>query len=414
MNTGFLLELLGDLHWTFVSVGIVSSMFFAGLVLRARWAPGPDEAIALPPLSILKPFDGVDPEMDRNFWSYLATPYAAPREILFCTAHDNVAGIAAARGAIERLRAEPQPGVTARLLVSEPDDTPWVTRKVWHMARGYAACSHDVIVNGDSGTRLAPGVLDALVRTLLADPGRGAAWAPYTVSDARSLGARLTRVAWTATTMNFLVVDSMHRFLRSERPLLAGGLFAARRSAIDQLDGFAQCDGFLTEDLEVGRRISASGMAVVRSPVPVQRHLGGLTLGGFYRRQLRWNTILWRFRDPLRIPYPLVMCGLAIAPFTCAAACLAFPGRVREYLSALAALYVVRWVYSLFLSVVASGGQPRLETLLLLPWVDAVMLETWVRGAFVRTITWRGRSLRVERGGRVTPVQERRGRTTRP
>jgi len=398
----FLLELLGDLHWTFVSVGIVSSVLFTGLVLRTRRRARAPVPAVLPPLTVLKPFDGVDPGMEDSFWTYLATPYAGDREVLFCTAAENAEGRAIVERLIARLARDPQPGVSARLLVPDPDERPWITRKVWHMARGYAAASHDLIASGDSGTRLRPGVLEALVAALLASDERGAAWAPYSVGEATTFGGRMTRVAWTGTTMNFLVIEALHRAF-GQRPLLAGGLFVARRDAIEQIDGFAAADGFLTEDYEVGRRIDANGWEVVPSPVPVERHLGPMPFAEFFGRQQRWNTIVWKLKDPLRIPYPLTMCGLAIAPVTCVLASLAFPARIPEYAIALGALYAVRGLYGLLLNGL-TAGRIRLETLLLLPLVDAVFLLTWARGPFIRTVQWRDVLLRVESGGRVTPV----------
>lgn len=394
------LELLGDLHWTFVSVGLVSSVLFLGLMLRVR--PRRPEGIALPPITILRPFDGVDPDLETNFWSYVEAEYPAEREILFCTARENVDGIAIAEQIVERIRREAIPGVSARVLLPEVGETPWVTRKVWHMARGLAAAAHDVVVNADSGTRVGPRTLGVLVGTLLGAERRGAVWAPYDVTTGGSLGARLTRVAWTATTMNFLVLEGVYRALRAP-VMLAGGLFAARRQALEELDGLRDCDGYLTEDMEVGFRLQANGWEVVPSREPVTRHLADLPVSGFVARQLRWNTIIWSFRNPFRWPYPLAMCGLAVAPFSFVFASLAFPERTGEYALALGALYVVRVLYGVVVSWLG-GSRPTLDIALLMPFVDAVFLATWLRAPFVRTIRWRDVELAVRPGGKVTPA----------
>ncbi|MCO4768616.1 MAG: glycosyltransferase [Deltaproteobacteria bacterium] len=399
----FLLELLGDIHWMFVSVGIISSFMFLGLALWARGRSQVRGDEPLPPVTILKPFDGVDAGLADNFWSYVEADYAAPREVLFCTARENVEGIAVVEELLERLAREPQEGVTARLLLPPEGEAPWITRKVWHMARGLAAASHAIVVNGDSGTRLTDDTLPALVRALVRDAKRGAVWAPYTVAEGSSLGARLTRVAWTATSTNFLVIEGTNRIL-GLRSMLAGGLFAARKEALDQLDGLRECDGYLTEDMEVGARIQANGWTVGPSPEPVIRYLEGLDFDGFFARQLRWNTIIWRFRNLLVYPYPLTMCGLAIAPSTFVAASLAFPDRVVEYALALAALFLVRSLYALVLSSIVNRRLAPLDTVVLLPLVDLVYLITWIRGPFVKTIRWRDTVLRVGPGGKVTPL----------
>ena len=251
---------------------------------------------------------------------------------------------------------------------------------------------------------LEPVVLRTL-QPLVADPQRGGAWASYTVEGGDRLGVRLTRAAWTATTNSFFVIDALHRVI-GRPPLLAGGLFAARRAAVEQLDGFAALDGLLTEDLDVGRRMHAVGWAVEVSPVPVVRYLPELSWSGFVARQQRWNVILWRFKEPLRWPYPLTMCGLAIAPVTAVLASLAFPERTGEYVTALGALYVARTLYALVLTGLA-GRRLRLDVLALLPILDAVFLVTWLRGPFIRHIAWRDTRLRVGRAGRVTRIEER-------
>jgi len=332
----------------------------------------------------------------------VAADYPAEREFLFCTARENVEGIAVAEEIIARIAREGVPGVTARLLLPEPGEAPWVTRKVWHMARGLTAASHDVIVNADSGTRVGPSALTVLVGTLLAKEKRGAVWAPYDVTSGGSLGARLTRVAWTATSMNFLVLEGMYRSLRV-KGMLAGGLFAARREALDELDGLRTCDGYLTEDMEVGYQLQANGWEVAPAREPVLRHLPDLPVEGFVARQLRWNKIIWSFRNLMVPPYPLVMCGLAIAPLTFVMASLAFPERTVEYGLALGALYVARVLYGVAVAAL-TGSRPTWDIPLLLPVVDAVFLTTWFRAPFVRTIRWRDAELAVLPGGKVRPA----------
>ena len=398
---GTLLELLGDVHWMFVTTGVGASVVCFALFFLGR-KPLSTHDGDLPPVSVIKPFDGTDPDLAENFWSYVVAPYPAPREILFCTARDNAEGIAVVRGVEQRLAEEPRVGVSVRLLLPTEGEEPWITRKVWHMARGLAAAEHDVVINGDSGTRVGNQTLEVLVRTLLGAERRGAVWAPYLVEGVDTLGARLTRLAWTSTFMNFLVLEGMRR-LTGQKSMLAGGLFAARKVALLELDGLKSCDGYLTEDLEVGYRMQTNGWEVGPSPEPVVRHMRGAAFSEFFARQLRWNTIIWRFGDPLVLPYPLVMTGLALAPWTFVAASMAFPERVEEYGLALAALYGVRLSYAVSVGAITTR-RIRLGELPLLPLVDAVFLITYLRAPFVRTIRWRDTTLRVGARGKVTPV----------
>lgn len=391
-------ELIGDLHWAVCSVGVISTLLFASalawrrLSMRRQRYPGD-----LPGITLLKPFDGDDQDLETNFWNTCTAPYPGPRQVVFATAADNSAGIAAVRRI--QARAEGLAGVTVELALPEPDEVPWITRKAWHMHRGWQRAEHAVVINSDSGTRLQGDTLEELVRTLLGDPRRGAAWASYSVLEARSLGARLTRLAWTGTSMCFFVIDAA-RGLMGKVGLSAAGLVAFRAEALVAIDGFAGGEGFITEDLEIGRLIGEQGWTLAASPAPVIRHLPDEPLSGFWRRQLRWNVALWAFKLDARWPYPLVMGGMALVPFTWAAACLVFPERAAEYSALAAALIATRWLWAVVLAR-PSRVRASLDILWLMPLLDALLLATWAKAPFVRRVTWRGRVLRLTRGARV-------------
>lgn len=395
------LELLGDLHWAVCSVGVVSTWMFAtALLWRRRSMARESFAGELPPISILKPFDGDDPDLEANFWNTCVAPYPAPREVLFATAHDNTAGLEVVRRI--QARAADLPDVRVLAVPTSPDEPEWVTRKAWHMHRAFGLATHPVIINSDSGTRLQDDTLPALVRTLLADPNRGAAWASYAVTEPRSLGARLTRLAWTATSSCFFVVDAV-RGLVGKVGLSAAGLVAFRREALDAIGGFEGGEGFVTEDLEIGRLLADAGYSLAASGAPVFRHLPDLPLSGYWSRQLRWNVILWAFKVDARWPYPLVLCGLALGPITGLLATWAFPERAAEYGLLFGALVLTRWVWAAILSRL-SRVPITADILWLMPLADLLMLLTWAKAPFVRTVVWRGRTLRLTRGGRVSPA----------
>ncbi len=391
-------EFPGQLHWTVCSFGVISCFVFGAALIWRRLTMGRRRYLgALPPITILKPFDGDDPDLEQNFWNTCTAPYPAPRQIVFATASENAPGVAVVRRI--QARAAALDGVTVELALPEPDERPWITRKAWHMHRGWQRARHPIIVNSDSGTRLQDDTLELLVRTLLGDPKRGVAWASYTVLEARGLGARLTRLAWTATSMCFFVVDAMGG-LAGKVGLSAAGLVAFRAEAVAAIGGFEGGEGFVTEDLEIGRLIAEQGWTLAASPAPVIRHLPDLPLSGFVQRQLRWNVVVWAFEVGGRWSYPLVMGGLALAPLTWIGGCIAFPDRIAEYTALGLTLYATRWLWAVILSRL-SRTPPTFDILWLLPLVDALLVITWARARFVRTVEWRGKTLRLVGGGRV-------------
>jgi cellulose synthase/poly-beta-1,6-N-acetylglucosamine synthase-like glycosyltransferase len=393
-------EIVGQIHWTFTSVGVVSTLLFSAALLWRRRAMKTQRYTGeLPGISILKPFDGHDPDLEDNFWNTCTAPYPAPRQILFATAHDNAAGIATVRRI--QARALELPGVEVDLVLPAASEEPWVTRKAWHMQRAWEKAAHAVVVNSDSGTRLGDDTLEELVRTLLGAADRGVAWASYTLVEARSIGAKLTRLAWTSSSMCFFVVDAT-RALMGRGGLSAAGLVAFRAEVLDAIGGFAAGEGYVTEDLPIGYLIAENGWTLAASPSPVVRHMPDISLAEFWGRQLRWNVVLWAFKVHIRWPYPLVLGGLAVVPFSWAVSCLVFPDRAFEYSVLGGALVLSRWVWALALSRL-SRAKPGLDIVWLMPLLDALLLASWAKAAFVRTVTWRGRVLRLTGGGRVVP-----------
>ncbi len=388
--------------WAVCTTGITAAAILAALVLWFRPRGRRPLPAELPAITVLKPFDGIDRDLEGNFWSTLAAPYPAPRQVLFCTGRDNAAGISLVEGLLARLEDDPREGVEAALLLPGEDESPPVNRKVWHLQRGLHAARHEWIVSGDSGTVLGGDELQALVATLIAEPGRGIAWAPSTSSGRGALGARLSHLAISTSTLSFHVIAALHRVLG--RSFLSGALFAARREALHAIGEFEVFADQLAEDLEMGRRVEEAGWQVVVSPVPVVQNVASTTFREFYGRIHRWCVIMWQYREPLRVHYPMVMCSLALAPLTLIPAWLAYPEKIVEYLILGAALVLSRWAYAAILLVAINRRPFTLDLLWGEPLLEGVMLVAYVHALFVRRVRWRGRELRLRSGGRVERV----------
>ncbi len=391
-------------HWAVCTTGIAASMLLTAVVLLLRPRRAPLPPGGLPPVTVLKPFDGVDPGLEDNLWTYLSTPYPAPRQVLLCTDGANEDGIAAARAALERLRDEPVEGLEAELLLSTAGDSAPVNRKIWHLDRGLARALHPVVVSGDSGTRLEATTLVELVSTLVAQPRRGLAWAPYTGDGVGGLGARLTRLAFSASSLNFFVIAVLHRVMRLG-VFSAGGLFAVRRDALDEVGGFRAYADVLAEDIHLARHLEDAGWGVAISPVPVVQHPGRATLGDFYRRLVRWTFIMWRYRDPLRIHVPMVLCALPLSLVTWPLATLAYPEQALQFGLLTLGLWLARIGYGYAVLGVLSRRPLTADLVWGTPLMEAVLMLAYVRSFFMRTVRWRDQDLAVQKGGKMAPFR---------
>ena len=126
----------------------------------------------------------------------------------------------------------------------------------------------------------------------------------------------------------------------------------------------------------------------------------------FYDRMRRWNVIMWRHKDPIRIHYPMVLCSVALAAITLLGAALAVPERRVEFVLAFASLIVVRWAYAFFLLVYVNRRPFTLDVFWGEPLMEGIKLVSFVSSFFKRSVRWRGQELEVADGGAIEPRRE--------
>ncbi len=386
------------LHWMVCMTGAASAVLLAvvGWWSRPRPAAAPDR---WPPVTILKPFDGVEPGLAENFASTLTVPYPAARQVLFCTDRCNHEGIEIVRGLDPAACADA--AVSVQLLLPEEDEPPPTNRKIWHLERGVAAAEHEVIVWSDSSTTLQGDVLTALVGALLGGERCGLSWAISVSAGRGGLGARLGRIAFGASALNFGLIAAAHRLLRRP-PFVTGALVAMRRAALDSLGGLGRYADVLAEDIAVGRDLAERDWTARRSACPVVQQPGDGSIRALYGRLLRWNVAMWRARDPLRWHYPLVVCPLAWLPLSWPLALLVYPQWAQSLCVIAVLLLLIRGLFSLFVLVVVSGQRPTLDVVWAPFLVEPMMLAAYVHGRFTRRVHWRGQELRVASDGRIS------------
>ena len=391
------------LHWIVCTGGVGASLVLGFVMARAlRRRSAPPRLVMPPPLTILKPFDGLDPELERNFEATVTVPWPAGKQVLFCTDRDNAEGLEVARRVAAR--AEQLPGVEVELVLNEPGEgPPSGSRKIWHLQRGLGRARHDVLVLSDSTTRLDEAALGSVVSSLLAEQELGATWVSYTVQRGRGLGALLARIAFTATGFSFAVVDAARRRWGGP-PLLLGGLVAIRRQALDAIGGFTPFGDHLTEDLPMAVALVREGWSIQRAPGLVERCLHGEGLGAHLARIRRWNVAMLAFGAPGRLHYPLAQTPLALSLVTLPLAIAGAPEDLGTALILSGVLVVVRLVWSVWILARANRSPPSLSLLWGVPLNEAVMLVAFISALFARTIRWRGQRFRLLPGGRVERI----------
>lgn len=232
---------------------------------------------AAPPVSILKPLKGADPEMYESFRSHCGQEYAQ-YEILFGVNDPNDEALSY----VERLKQE-FPRVPIRAVVCS--DVVGANRKASNLARLVQEARYEHVVINDSDIRVPPGYLRE-VMAWFSDPKVGMVTCPYRAIAGNSLWSKVESLG---VTMDFMPPVMAARFLEGRVYFGLGSTMAASKQALAAMGGFESIADYLADDYELGTRIADAGFKVVLSEVVVETFVAEHSFKSFFDHQLRWG-----------------------------------------------------------------------------------------------------------------------------
>ena len=360
---------VGSLFFYFLSaLGLASFLRDRGKKLKE--APLPENQ--LPPVSILKPLKGVDPEIWESFCSHCEQEY--PQfELIFGVSDPADPAIEVVR----KLQAK-YPKLAIELMVC--DRVLGTNIKVSNLVQMLPAARHEILLVNDSDIRVPA---DYLLRVTapLADASVGLVTCLYRGVAGPTLGSRLEALG---ISTDFVPGVLSARFLEKGLHFGLGSTLAFRRRELEAIGGFETLLDYLADDYELGRRIASAGKRVELNAATVTTFLPAYTLREFFQHQLRWSRTI---RDARRWGYA----GLL---FT-----FGLPWALLMLLVARSAawawgLFVVTFALRLACGLVAAEAvlhdRQVLRNILLLPGRDLIAPLVWAAGFMGNRVHWRG------------------------
>jgi ceramide glucosyltransferase len=355
---------------------LVYSLLSVVAAIRYLAASAPKDAADPEPISVLKPLAGLDDGLEDNLRGFFEQDY--PHfELLFAVRQETDPCVPLVR----RLCAEHAHIPSRLILTGEP---PYPHAKVYSLARMLAEAQHDLIVMSDSDIRVTPDFL----RHVAAEFAGGAtalATCPYRALPGRSFWSRLEAAGMNTTFWQGVLTARMLDGMK----FAVGPTTVARRKAIDSIGGIERVKNYLAEDFELGKLIAEAGFRVILSSYVVEHRIGSETRAANFRHRIRWartsrRSRPWGYVGQL-FTYPLPLALLLVA---------AMP----RWWPLLASTAVIRYASALFVSQVVLGARLNWA---LLPLEDLLGFAFWIAGFFGNSITWRGRTYRLDREGRA-------------
>ena len=351
--------------------------FSASEKRRAR-APAPH--YPHPPVSILKPLKGTDPEMYESFRSHCLQDYPE-YEIIFGVSDPADPALQL----VERLKLEfPQCAIRAMVCAENLGSN----TKVSNLAQMLRQAKHENILVNDGDIRVPPDYLRRVMGPL-ADPQVGLVTCLYRGIASPTLGSRLEALG---ISTDFSAGVLAARQLEGGIRFGLGSTLAFRRRDLEAIGGFEALVDYLADDYEIGRRMAERGLRVTLSDVVVETFLPAYTLRQFVDHQLRWGRTV---RDSRRWGY----LGLVLT--------FGFPWALLAVVGSHGALWawaLLAAVLGLRVAVALVVGWSVLrdrQVLRLMPWLplrDLVAVLVWLASLTGHHVVWRGDSFILKDG----------------
>ena len=380
--------------------GLITSTVFTGMTLaavprficerrvaegRLRTRPG-----FTPPLTLLKPLAGAEPDLEAHLASFFEQDYPE-YEILFCARQSNDAGLEIARRVAARY-----PLIPAKFMsTGEP---PYINAKVASMELMEKAASHGILVISDSDVRVTGDYLRA-VALPFANPNVGGMCCLYRgIAAGGGLWARLEAVGMSVEMTAGVLVARMMEGMQ----FVLGPTMAFRRDVIRRMGGFKVTADYCADDFVLGNETHKLGQTVVLSHHAIDHIVINLSLMASLKHQVRWMKST-RFSRPkghfgtaltFSMPFGLLglAAGLSLGHPLWGVALLAWGVATRLALSIAVGRVVVR-------------DPSWFNLLVLYPVRDLMGFFFWAASYMGSKILWRGQIFQLLPGGKMRAAE---------
>lgn len=368
-----------------VGLALIGSLYMiaAAITLRSFFAVRGHPVRRTEGVTILKPLHGPEPRLAENLATFIEQDHDGPIQLLCGVQRVDDPAIAA----VEALQAR-FPMMRIDLIV---DPTPHgANGKIANLINLQPHIAHDIIVLSDSdmvarrdylGT-----LLDALDR-----PGVGAVTLAY---SGRGDTGFWSRVAAAGLSWQFLPGATFGVACGLARPCM-GSTIAMRRGMLTAIGDFRAFADVLADDYAIGEAIAAQGATVIMPPMIITHASTERDLGALLRHELRWGATV---RDIVPVAYVM---GVIAMPFPLALLSIPFMPLSGVGVAVLA---ILTRLGVAMIADRAAGG--RTAPYWLLPLRDCLTFAVFVASLVVRSVDWRGATLRMKPDGRIAAEPE--------
>lgn len=336
-----------------------------------------------PPVSVLKPVHGLEPNLEENLESFFRQEYPE-FELIFCARSTDDPGLQTA----QRL-SQKYPAVRVRILTcGEP---PWTNAKLYSLEKMWKQAGHDLLVISDSDVRVSPDYLQEIIKPF-ADPKVGMTTCMYRGLPAGGFWTEIEAFGYSVEMTAGVVVADMLEGMK----FALGPTMVVKRECVQALGGFGFMADYCADDFILGNRVAESGMEVVLSHHIIDHMVFHHSFWASMRHQVRWmrSTRFSRPKGHMGTVLTYAMPYGALGFLAGVASRHPVLGSVL-----LGAAFINRVIQSVAAGYIVAGDRRALIHAWLYPIRDFLGGILWVGSYLSAKIDWRGETYRLTTGG---------------
>ena len=264
--------------------GFFSLLLIAGFRFRRKKVPQ-TSADQFPPVTLLKPLCGSEPNLRANIASFFDQEYPE-FEIIFGARSLNDPALTV----VEEVRKD-YPFVPVKVIISgEPTKA---NAKICSMQKMYAFARYQYLIISDSDVQVRPNYIQEVVADLL-DPEVGLTTCLYRGATSGGFWSRLEALGMSVEMTSGVLVSD----LLDGMQFALGPTMAIKREVLDAIGGFGPLAVYCADDYVLGQRVAQSGKRVVLSKHVIDHVVINRTARASLLHQIRWMKST-RFSRPV-------------------------------------------------------------------------------------------------------------------
>ena len=333
-----------------------------------------------PPITVLKPLHGAEPELYENLRSFCDQEYPE-FQIVFCSADPADPALTCAR---QLQREFPHRDIQIASGGAHDVRNP----KIGNLLGAIDRVKHPLIVIADSDIRVDARYLETIAASF-SDPGVGAATCIYggvPGSDIPSqLGAMFVNDQFAPSVLVAAALEPL--------TYCFGATMAVRTDVLERIGGLRVLGDHLGDDYRLGNLVARAGYRVALCPNVVQTSVHERSWKSLWLHELRWARTI-------RAQRPAGYAGSAITyPLAFAVIFALSAGSWRWGALAIAAVLALRMLLH---EEAQKTFAPRVRGgVWLLPVRDALSVGVWCAGLSGQRVAWRDHDYAVDANGRL-------------